>query len=229
MKTKIKKGIDLLMMILLLSLMAYQITGQALHEWFGTGMLVLLVTHNVLNRRWYGSLYKGKYKLLRIVTTVINFSILIDVLCLGFSGIVMSRYVFSAFPINGPMATARTMHMVASYWGLVLMSIHVGVHGGMMAGKAHGMTEENRIPGWTVWFIRLSAFVFAGYGAVCFVRADILSYMFLKNEFVFFDFEKSGFTVFFEYAAMMELWILIGYYMIKGLRIISLRDTSRHV
>lgn len=215
---KIKKEIDLLMMILLLGLMAYQITGQALHEWFGTGMLVLLVAHNVLNRRWYGSLYKGKYKLLRIVTTVINFCILIDALCLGFSGIVMSRYIFTALPINGPMATARTMHMVASYWGFVLMSIHVGVHGGVMAGGAHGMTEENGISGWTVWLMRLSAFAFAGYGAVCFVGAAIPSYMFLKNEFVFFDFEKSGFTVFIEYTAMMELWILVGYYMTKGVR-----------
>lgn len=130
----------------------------------------------------------------------------------------MSRYIFAALPINGPMATARTMHMVASYWGFVLMSIHVGVHGGMMAGKAHGMTEENGISGWMVWLMRLSAFAFAGYGAVCFVRADILSYMFLKNEFVFFDLEKSGFTVFIEYTAMMELWILVGYYMTKGIR-----------
>lgn len=166
---KIKKEIDLLMMILLLGLMAYQITGQALHEWFGTGMLVLIVAHNVLNRRWYGSLYKGKYKLLRIVTTVINFSILIDALCLGFSGIVMSRYIFAALPINGPMATARTMHMAASYRGFVLMSIHVGVHGGMMTGRAQRMTEENGISNRIVWLMRLPAFAFAGYGAVCFV------------------------------------------------------------
>lgn len=34
----------------------------------------------------------------------------------------------------------------------------------------------------------------------------------------YFDFEKSGFTVFLEYIAMMELWILIGYYMTKGVR-----------
>lgn len=41
MKLKIKMGIDLLMTALLLCLMAYQVTGQKLHEWFGTGMLVL--------------------------------------------------------------------------------------------------------------------------------------------------------------------------------------------
>ena len=49
MKTKIKMVIDVLMTALLLCLMAYQITGQALHEWFGAGMLVLLNAHNILN------------------------------------------------------------------------------------------------------------------------------------------------------------------------------------
>ena len=34
MKLKIKMGIDLLMTALLLCLMAYQVTGQKLHEWF---------------------------------------------------------------------------------------------------------------------------------------------------------------------------------------------------
>lgn len=59
MKLKIKMGIDFLMTALLLCLMAYQVTGQKLHEWFGTGMLVLFLLHNILNIRWYGSLFKG--------------------------------------------------------------------------------------------------------------------------------------------------------------------------
>lgn len=45
---KIKIGIDFLMTVLLLLLMAYQITGQELHEWFGIGMLVLFLLHNIL-------------------------------------------------------------------------------------------------------------------------------------------------------------------------------------
>ena len=134
MKTKIKMVIDVLMTALLLCLMAYQITGQALHEWFGAGMLVLLIAHNILNIRWYGNLFKGKYRLLRIIQTTFNFSVLISMLCLGYSGIVMSRYVFAALPISGPMATARRMHMAASYWGFVLMSFHLGMHWGMVTG-----------------------------------------------------------------------------------------------
>ncbi len=48
-KMKIKIGIDLLMTVLLLLLMAYQITGQELHEWFGAGELLLFLLHNILN------------------------------------------------------------------------------------------------------------------------------------------------------------------------------------
>ena len=114
-KMKIKMGIDFLMTVLLFLLMSYQITGQELHEWFGAEMLVLFLLHNILNIRWYGSLFKGKYTLLRAMQTLINISVLISMLCLGFSGIVLSRHIFAGLPIQGPMATARTMHLAASY------------------------------------------------------------------------------------------------------------------
>ena len=59
-KMKIKMGIDLLMTVLLLLLMAYQITGQELHEWLGAGVLVLFLICSsecslcflILNRVW---------------------------------------------------------------------------------------------------------------------------------------------------------------------------------
>ena len=218
MKPKIKMGIDLFMTVLLLSLMAYQVTGQELHEWFGTGMLILFLAHNALNIRWYGSIFKGKYTLLRIVQTAINFGILISILCLGFSGIIMSRYVFATLSINGPMATARTMHMAASYWGFVLMGIHIGFHWAVVMGMSRKLANGKGMPGLLVWLLRLAALIFAGYGGVCFVKADIVSYMFLKSQFVFFDFEKSVVLVFFEYIAMMVMWAFIGYYGAKGIR-----------
>ena len=215
MKKKTKIGIDLLMTVLLLSLMAYQITGQELHECFGTGMLVLFIVHNTLNIRWYGSLFKGKYTPLRVAQSIINFGILISMLCLGFSGIIMSRHVFAALPINGPMATARTMHMAASYWGFVLMSIHAGFHWAVVTGMFRRLAKGKSMPGPLIWLLRLAALVFAGYGAVCFVKADIFSYMFLQSQFVFFDYEKSAILVFFEYTAMMGMWGFISYYTAK--------------
>lgn len=220
-KMKIKMGIDFLMTVLLLCLMAYQITGEELHEWFGAGMLILFIAHNMLNIRWYGSLFKGKYRLLRIIQTVVNFSILISMICLGYSGIVMSRHVFAALPIDGPMAIARSMHMAASYWGFVLMSIHLGMHWGMIVGMFGRLLKGRKLPNASIWGLRLAAIVIAGYGLVCFIQKDIVSYMFLKNQFVFFDYEQNALYVFIEYSAMMGFWIFVSFYTARGIRKIS--------
>lgn len=222
-------GIDFLMTALLLCLMAYQITGQEFHEWFGAGMLILFIVHNILNIRWYGNLFKGKYKLLRIVQTIVNVSVLISMLCLGYSGIVMSRHVFAALPIHGPMATARSMHMAASYWGFVLMSIHLGMHLGMIVGMFRRLLKGRKLPNVSVWGLRLAAIVIAGYGLVCFIQKDIASYMFLKNQFVFFDFEQSALSVFIEYIAMMGFWIFASFYMVRGIGKISALSKRKEI
>ena len=218
---KIKMGIDFLMTVLLFLLMSYQITGQKLHEWFGTGMLVLFLLHNILNIRWYGSLFKGEYTLLRAMQTLINISVLISMLCLGFSGIVLSRHIFAGLPIQGPMATARTMHLAASYCGFVLMSIHLGMHWGMIVGMFRRLCNRKKTPAAFVWLMCFIAIFIAGYGAYCFHKENILSYMFLKQEFVFFDFEQSAVSVFAGYITMMGLWVFIGFYTVKGLRKIT--------
>lgn len=215
-KMKIKIGIDFLMTVLLLLLMAYQVVGEILHEWFGAAMLVLFIIHNILNIKWYKNLFKGKYKPVRIFGTALNFAVLAAILSLGYSGIVMSRHLFAFLPINSGMALARVMHLSGSYWSFVLMSLHLGLHWGMIIGMFRKLAGGKKSYVLT-WLLRIAAFAIAGYGAFCFIKADIFSYMFLQNEFAFFDFEKSAARVFSEYIAMMGLWIFVGYYIAKGL------------
>ena len=49
----IKRIVDAAMTVLLLFLMAYQVTGEMAHEWIGIGMTVLVMIHQILNRKWY--------------------------------------------------------------------------------------------------------------------------------------------------------------------------------
>lgn len=221
MKLKIKTGIDFLMTVLLLLSVSYQITGQKLHEWFGVGMLLLFILHNILNRKWYQNLFKGKYRMIRIIQTIINFSIFLSMLCLGFSGVVMSRHVFAGFSIRGLMATARSMHMAVSYWGFVLMGIHLGLHWGVLTGRFRNFLRGKKPAGILMWALRLTAVLIAGYGMRCFIKKDIFSYMFLKNQFVFFDFEQGAVSVLAEYLAIMGVWIFTGFYITKGCERIS--------
>lgn len=176
------------MTILLLFLMAYQITGQKLHEWLGVGMLLLFLIHNILNFNWYRNLFKGRYQPLRILQTILNFSILISILYLGFSGMTMSRYLFESFDF-GSVSEARKMHLSASYWGFVLMSIHLGFHWSMVLGIFRKLLKGKKIPTVLIWLLRLSGVLIAVCGAICFYKADIVSYMLIRNQFVFFDFK----------------------------------------
>lgn len=225
-KLKMKMLIDILMTVMLLLLMAYQVTGEKFHEWLGVFMFLLFIIHNVLNFRWYGSLFQGKYRLLRIVRTLINFAVLIAMICLAYSGIVMSRYVFAALPINSGMALARVMHLSGSYWGFVLMSVHLGLHWSMIVGMFR-KSDEGRNLTVISWLMRLTAILIAAYGAFCFRQADIFSYLFLKVEFAFIDYEKNAVLVLLQNMAMMGLWVFIAYYAAKGIGKISADSQKR--
>lgn len=154
-KMIIKLCIDFVMTVLLLLLMAYQIVGEKLHEWFGAGMLVLFIAHNILNIRWYANLFRGKYKLVRVLGTVLNFAVLAAILSLGYSGIVMSRHLFAFLPIKKGMALARVMHLSGSYWGFVLMSLHLGLHWGMVTGIFRKLSDKKAFPLSYGFFARL--------------------------------------------------------------------------
>ena len=41
----IRRTVDAAMTVLLLLLMAYQVTGEVLHEWIGMGMTLLVIIH----------------------------------------------------------------------------------------------------------------------------------------------------------------------------------------
>ena len=71
-KQIVRTIVDAGMLLALLCLMAYQVTGEALHEWIGIGMTLLLIVHHILNRKWYGAMRKGKYGAYRIVSTAVN-------------------------------------------------------------------------------------------------------------------------------------------------------------
>ena len=133
---RLKIVIDILMTAALLLLMPYGLLGEAYHEWIGTGMLLLFVAHHVLNRKWMGSLRKGKYTPFRILQTVIVLAVLLTMLGSMISGILLSRHAFPFVDVHGVAMPARNVHMVCAYWNLVLMSLHLGLHWSILIGVA---------------------------------------------------------------------------------------------
>ena len=224
-KTILKIVVDIGMTVMSLLLMTYELIGEAAHEWFGIGMFALFIIHHILNRKWSRSVFKGKYTLLRIWQTVLVIGILITMAGSMYGGVILSKHALSFLPIEGGRAFAREIHVVSAYCGFVLMSLHLGLHWSMMMGMAKRLVKE--IPTAGKWVLRGIAALIAGYGVYAFIRREIGHYMFLQNQYVFFDFEEPLIFFLADYIAVMALFVWVSHYFSKGLRyIIQIRKTK---
>lgn len=204
------------MTVMLLFLMAYEMIGQAAHEWLGISIFVLFVIHHVLNRKWCSSLLKGRYTLFRIWQTALILGVFLTMLGSMISGIIISRSVLSFLPISGGQSFGRNLHMISAYWGFILMSLHLGLHWNMMMGMAKKAVKKP-IPMGT-WLLRGIGLLIAAYGAYAFLKRDIGIYMLMQSHFVFFDYEEPLIFFLADYIAVMGLFVLIGHYLTKGIK-----------
>lgn len=214
MKTKI--AVDICMTAVLLLLMAYSLVGDMLHEWLGTGMFVLFVIHHILNSRWWSHIVKGRYTKFRILQVAIVIAVLLSMAGSMASGVVLSRYVFAFLPVQGGMSLARNLHMVCAYWGFILMSLHLGIHWSMMVGMVKKFIKKENKP--FTWTLRIIAVLIAGYGIYAFIKREILSYMLMEKQFVFFNFEEPLLLFILDYMAVMGLFVFAGHYISMALK-----------
>lgn len=212
-KMLIKMTVDLVMAVLLLLLMAYMLVGEEVHEWLGLAMFLLFVLHHLLNWNWHRNLTKGRITGVRIVQTTVDFLLLLSMIGSMISGIMMSRTVFAFLPISGGMGFARTLHMLSAYWGFILMSIHIGLHWGMIMGMMRKMTGIKKTSAIRTNAARILALSVSVFGIYVFVKQDIASYLFLRNMFVFFDMGQPLAFFLAEYIAMMGMWACLGHYL----------------
>ena len=201
--TRIKKIVDVCMTVLLLCLMSYQVVGEVLHEWIGLGMAVLLIAHHILNIKWYGSLFKGKYNTYRIIMTVINTLLLASMALTAFCGMSISNHAVPFLYGMTGMVFARTAHLALSFWSFILMGLHLGLHLPSMTAKVKPCKAWKTVL--TVIFT-----ILAGVGLWLFIRNGIPGYISFRTHFAFFDYDKTPILVFMENLAIEFFFIFVG-------------------
>jgi len=200
---RIKRIVDIAMTVLLLCLMAYQVTGEMAHEWIGMGMTVLVVIHQILNRKWYSALFKGRYNPYRGITTILNALLLLSFALTAFCGMAMSSYAVPFLYGMAPVSFVRRMHLSMSHWAFVLMGLHLGIH-------IPVITVALNLKGKTKAILTCVFTCIGSIGLWLFQKNGIPNYLFFRVPFVFLDYEKAGWLVFLETLAMLIFWTFIG-------------------
>lgn len=220
---KFKICVDIMMTAALYACMAYMLIGEEAHEWIGSGLALLFVLHNALNRKWYAALLTGRYTPLRAFQTAVNLLCLASMAAAAVSGAAMSRYLYDIPFLSGGASLARTVHMLAAYWGYCFISLHLGLHWSMMLGMMKNAAAPQRAPRWITPLLRTAGAAVALLGAHALMRHSLLDYMFLRNQFVFFDTERPLCLFFLDYAAIMALWAWLAHYARLALIKVSAR------
>lgn len=199
----IRRIVDAVMSVLLLCLMAYQVTGEVLHEWIGTGMTILVVIHQILNRKWYSALFKGKYTAYRVLTAAISILLLCSFALTAFCGMSMSGHAVPFLYGMAPVSFERQTHLSMSHWAFVLMGLHLGMH-------IPAMTAGLKLKDKTKTLLACAFACIGGVGLWLFLRSGIPNYLFFRVPFAFLDYDKAGALVFLENLLMLSLWGFVG-------------------
>ncbi|MBR0312023.1 MAG: SUMF1/EgtB/PvdO family nonheme iron enzyme [Oscillospiraceae bacterium] len=164
-------------------------------------MTVLAIVHQILNRKWYGALFKGKYPAYRIAATALNLALLAAFALTAFCGMSMSGHAVPFLYGMTKASFARQMHLSMSHWAFVLMGLHLGFHIPAMAAKL-GKNAKRAL---TVMFA-----VAAGVGLCLFLRSGMPDYMLFRVPFAFLDYDKAAALVFGENLLMLLFWAFAG-------------------
>lgn len=203
---KERTAIDILMIILLIMLMAYSLIGERNHELIGICMFALFTAHHIINRRWWGTIFKGRYSPLRAFRTAVDVLLAVYMMMQPLSGVLMSKHILTGVALNGASADLRSMHMRFAYWGFVLLSIHVGLHATSTAARPKKSSGDGKIK-----VLAVLALIISIYGLYAFFKRGIADYLLLRVQFAYFDPSASKLLFMLDYAAVMVLIAAVTY------------------
>ena len=203
---RLRMTVDITMTILSIILMGgnYLFPADIVHEILGVGLFVLWALHIILNRRWYGAIFKGKYNPYRVMQTIINCCILICTIFLMISGIILSNHIFTFFDIQGGLGFARIAHLLASHWYYLFMSLHIGLH----VGRLFQDITAKIIP-------RILLALVCAYGIYAFIARGVWKYLILQQQFFFFDLERGYILFAIDYISIIILFATLSHLLAR--------------
>ncbi|MBQ7157959.1 MAG: endonuclease [Treponema sp.] len=217
------KSIQMMLIDILMTLLSVVLMGGTLlffdervHQVLGMLMLVLWILHVVLHRRWYSSIFRGRYVPYRIMQTVVNVGISVCAFFVVLGGLMMAWFM----PVHFNMRTALSIHLVYSHWYYLFMCAHVGMHLDMIFSHLCGKkpTETSAKAKGVLLAKRIALALVCGYGVYAFILRRVPLYLFLRQRFFFLDLERGYILFAVDYISILVLFASLAHYLGKILR-----------
>jgi hypothetical protein len=209
-------GFDLVAAALLLFCLSYWWLGNVTHEVAGTALFLLLILHNLFNRRWYANAAsKGRQRrgLVNLTATVL---LLASMLVLLVTSVLISNALSSVMSTYGGF-TVRQIHNAASYWAVILVSIHLGLRWPMLMGVARGLCGIAGPKKGRTLILRIATALVVTYGLWSSRAQALGTKLSMQMTLDWWNFEDSVAGFFLHWLAIAGLFITLTYYVKLGL------------
>lgn len=200
-------AIDIAMLVLYSVTMAYALTGNLWHEIVGVMLGGLVLSHVFLNFAWFKNCVvspslKRCFRLRNLLNVALTISFLGSII----TGILHSQVLFAIWPWEGSVLL-RQWHVALSYWFLLFVAIHVGLH---WRGLIHKILPVSS--GWwkskIAWVIALTL---SAWGIKAFIGQEIYYKLILYYAFSFSDENTSGLKALRDHVLMLFPFTLVAY------------------
>lgn len=205
-------ALDALAAVLLVAGLAYWWLGNLAHEVIGTAMFVLIIVHNVFNRRVWSRARSGRYHAERCLSGVIILLMATAMIALLATSIILSRDLIG-LKAGANVSTARQMHSLAAYWGLILVALHLGTRWRVVMNSlrnAMGIGAHSHV---RAFALRALALGIAIYGAGAFTEMAMGEKLLLVPALDLWDFNEAATRFLFNHLSIMVLIGAFAHYL----------------
>lgn len=199
---------------LLLLGFAYWWLGNVVHEVAGTVMFLLLIAHNVFNRRWWGGISKTRREPRSLFDVGATFALLGAMLALLVTSVLISNALSPFLPPWGGF-TLRQIHTLAAYWVLIIVAVHLGLRWPMLMGVARNLFGIRTPSALRTLALRVVALAIALHGVWSCTVLGLGGKLSMQMTLDWWNFEESVAGFFAHCAAIGGLVMVVTYYGLK--------------
>lgn len=123
--------LDMTLLGIILSVMGFHLLPGLAHEVGGLILLAGVGCHLLLNRRWFGSLVRGRWSGLRLMQTVIGLLLAVAFFTAVITGCIISARLFRELWVGMPLHRStfvHGLHTASAYLMVILGGMHLGMH-----------------------------------------------------------------------------------------------------